>query len=379
MRTSAGSPPRPASTRPAPASSAATTSTAPLTCAGRLFDRLSESQRAGQLFMVGIPTDAPPAAARQAAVRAGAGGVILYGGGGPPAAQVRQLVSAVQAESPGAALGIHLYVAADQEGGQVQELSGPGFSAIPSGVEQGQLPLATLRQAAAGWARAMAAAGVNLDLAPVADVVPASLGTANQPDGRYGRQLGSDPGLVAAHVAAVVQGLQSAGVGATLKHFPGLGRVIGNTDVVPDVVDTQTSVSDPYLAPFSAGMAAGARMVMVSLARYHRIAPGVPAAYSRTVITGLLRGRLGFGGVVISDDLGSAASASSVPADERAATFVRAGGDIALVVRPASVVAPMLDGLLQQESVDPELRAAVDAAARRVLENKQAGGLLTCS
>jgi beta-N-acetylhexosaminidase len=294
------------------------------------------------------------------------------------AAAVGALTSSLQAGSPLATQGVALYVAADQEGGSVQELSGSGFTAMPPAIVQGRTPPRSLLSEASGWAGQWARSGLNLDLAPVADVVPADQVRTNQVDGIYGRELGSDPVAVAGDVAALVQGLQSAGVGATLKHFPGLGRVTDNTDTAPGVTDTKTSARDPDLGSFTAGIAAGARFVMVSLARYDLIDPTQPAVYSPVVITQLLRHSLGFGGVVISDDLGAAASAQSLPVGERAAAFIRAGGDIALVVGPASSVAPMVQGLEAAAANDPGLQAQIGTAVRKVLTDKIRAGLISC-
>lgn len=343
-----------------------------------MLARLSPAQRAGQLFIVGIPTDAPAAAARQAAVAAQAGGVLLYGGGAMSAATVTQLTAELQADSPVSAAGVRMYVAADQEGGAVQELSGPGFAAIPPGTTQGRVSDSQLTDSAVLWGRQMAGAGVNVDLAPVADTVPADQTASNQADGRYGRELGSDPGTVASHVVALVRGLQSAGVAATLKHFPGIGRVQPNTDLSADVVDDATTSSDPFLQPFVAGVGAGARFVMVSLVQYRRIDPSQPAAYSPAVITGLLRDQLHYAGLVVSDDLGAAAAAGTLPPGQRAAAFVRAGGDLVVIVKPASVVGPIVQGLITAQAADPRLRGEVDAAALLVLRDKERAGLLRC-
>ena len=87
--------------------------------------------------------------------------------------------------------GVRMFIAANQEGGQVQQLTGPGFSVMPSALTQGTWPTATLRSAAAGWARELRAAGVNFDLAPVMDVVPAATAASNAPIGALDREFGS--------------------------------------------------------------------------------------------------------------------------------------------------------------------------------------------
>ena len=123
---------------------------------------------------------------------------------------------------------------------------------------------------------------MTLDLAPVADVVDPDLGEANEPVGALDRGFGTDPARVSDAVTAFVEGLDQGGVHATLKHFPGLGRVRENTDFA-GAADTRTGVDDPGLASFRAGIAAGAPVVMMSSAVYERIDPDNRALFSRAV------------------------------------------------------------------------------------------------
>jgi beta-N-acetylhexosaminidase len=115
--------------------------------------------------------------------------------------------------------------------------------------------------------------------------------------------------------------------------------------------------------------------VMMSTAIYSRIDPGVPAAFSHTIVTGMLRGDLGFRGVVISDDLGGAAQVSGTAVGQRAVRFVAAGGDMALTV-DATQAGPMTAALLAKARQDASFRRLVNAAALRVLKAKQVRGLL---
>ena len=111
------------------------------------------------------------------------------------------------------------------------------------------------------------------------------------------------------------------------KHFPGLGRVAGNTDFTANVVDTVTTANDPYLNSFRAAVGAGVPMVMVALANYAKIDPTELAVFSPTVMR-LLRNGLGFNGVIVSDDLGQATAVQSVAEPNRANGFLAAGGDL---------------------------------------------------
>jgi beta-N-acetylhexosaminidase len=269
------------------------------------------------------------------------------------------------------------FVAVDQEGGQIQTLSGPGFDRIPSAVQQGAMPVATLRKAARTWGDQLRRAGVNVDLAPVLDVVPADLGRANQPIGRYDRELGHTPDVVATHGVAVVEGLRLAGVAPTAKHFPGLGRASGNPDVASGVTDTVTTAADPSLQPFAAAVAADVPMVMMSTAVYTKIDPNGPAAFSPVAI-GLLRKELHFDGLVAADDLGQAAQVRQVPAGQRALRFIAAGGQLIVVVRPAAAARTMSDAVVAAMRADPDVRSQVEAAALQVLATKARLGLQPC-
>ena len=119
--------------------------------------------------------------------------------------------------------------------------------------------------------------------------------------------------------------MSASGVATTAKHFPGLGRVVGNTDFSAGVVDAVTTANDPYLGSFRAAIGAGVPFVMVALATYTRIDPAHLAAFSPLVIGGLLRGDLGFRGVVMSDDLGATAAVASMLPGQRALSFLLAG------------------------------------------------------
>jgi beta-N-acetylhexosaminidase len=273
---------------------------------------------------------------------------------------------------------VPLLIATDQEGGFVQVLSGPGFSAIPTGLTQGREPAATLQAQAQTWGAQLAAAGVQLDLAPVLDTVPPGTAASNPPIGVFQREFGSDPATVSGHGTAVIQGLHAAGVGAAGKHFPGLGRVTRNPDVSTGVTDTVTTRGDPYLAPFAAAAGAGVSMVMVSTALYSRIDPRARAAFSPVVIGTLLRGDLHFLGVVISDDLGNAAQVSDLSLGARAVAFLAAGGDMVLTVNPATVPA-MVSAVLARAAVDSAFRAHVNNAALRVLNLKASLNLRAAS
>jgi beta-N-acetylhexosaminidase len=332
----------------------------------------------GQLFLLGIEGDSlsPDETAAIETYHLGSAWLVNVRTDG--VAGVRTLTDAIQAlANTGTTHGIHFFVGADQEGGQIQHLQGPGFSTIPTALAQGQLDPSTLQLDARRWGGELALAGVNLDFAPVMDVVPPGTDATNQPIGVLQREYGHDPATVGSHGAAVVRGMALSHVPTTLKHFPGLGRVTGNTDTVAGVVDPTTTADDPYLESFRAGIEAGAPFVMVSLATYTAIDPDHPAVFSPTIIGSLLRAKLGFGGVVMSDDLGLAKSVASIAPGNRATAFIDAGGDF-VVVQGVPQARQMAAAVLARADSDQAFAAKVNAAALSILQAKEVYGLLPC-
>jgi beta-N-acetylhexosaminidase len=321
--------------------------------------------------MVDCPSSGLTAATRAAITTYQVGSVILDGNNSSGVEAIGALTAQLQDLAPNY---LGLFIATDQEGGLVQRLRGPGFTDIPAATEQGQEQPSQLQVQATVWGGALRAAGVNVDLGPVMDVVPVGFGS-NPPIGDLDRQFGSEPKAVASHGVAVVNGLRAAGVDATVKHFPGLGRVHGNTDTTAGVTDVVTTENDPFLAPFRAAIRANVPFVMVSTAIYSRIDPGTPAAFSRRIVTGMLRTELGYPGVVVSDDLGNAAAVAGYSVADRALDFLAAGGDMVLTV-DASQIPAMTAAVLAKAERDPAFRALVDAAVLRVLTAKQNRGLL---
>ena len=267
--------------------------------------------------------------------------------------------------------GAPLLVSTDQEGGDVQVLRGQGFSTIPSALKQSEQSAADLETAAAGWGGELAQAGVTMNLAPVADLVDIADPDSNEPIGAWGRQYGNDKETVIERAGAFARGMESAGVVATFKHFPGLGRVAGNTDTSASVTDSVTArTGDAAVEVFSRLIADGARVVMVSSAVYTLIDAGSPAVFSSVVVTDMLRGDLGFTGVVITDDVSAAAQVSTWGPAERAVLAVRAGCDIVLASGDPGVVEEMAQGLVDRARTDPAFAARVDESALRVLALK---------
>lgn len=340
----------------------------PVSCTA-VASQMDVATQVGQLFMLGVQVGTPTAQVA-AAISTGKIGSVVLLGQRSGLEQVQGETSALNAQFA------DLLIAADQEGGQVQRLSGPGFATIPSASQQGQLSTDELRGRWQRYARELRNAGVRYDLAPVADVVPADQRASNQAIGQLDRGYGSDAGVVAEKVSAVIEGLSDGRVASAVKHFPGLGQVPQNTDLAVGR-DEVSKLSDAELAPFSQAIKAGANSVMVSSAIYTQVDAKNPAVFSADIITGILRTRMGFSGVIISDDLGAAKSVAEVKVDERAIRFFSAGGDL-LISADAGLIQQMITATIKQAGADAGFAAALTQKVARVLKLKQAVGLASC-
>ncbi len=325
--------------------------------------------------MVGISSSGPSESQAKVLSTTRAGSVLLLGNSAVGREGIDDVTARTQraSEPPDRT---QTLIAADQEGGLVQRLKGTGFDSIPSAVRQAQLSDDELTAEAQRWGTQLRRAGITANLAPVADVVPSSMINLNEPIGQLRRGYGPDPAVVAAKVAAFVSGMKSAGIATSLKHFPGLGRVRGNTDFESNVVDPVTRRGDPALEGFTSGVHAGADMVMVSSATYSKIDAKHRAAFSRTVLRAMIRGDLRFSGVIISDDLAASAMQDLSPST-RVVRFLRAGGDLAIIGDPA-IAESAADGVIAEAHSDPAFARHLAASARRVTELKRRHGLADC-
>ena len=358
-----------------PGAGSPTTGSPAAACVTQVLGNLTLAQRVGELFLVGVDGNiAGPELT--AAERTYHFGSLLLNKTAAGTAALEAQTAAMQELAPADTSGVRLFIAANQEGGQIQQLSGPGFATMPSALEQGSWSLSTLRASATDWGTDLRAAGVNLDLAPVMDVVPQGSAASNAPIGALDREFGFDPVTNGEHGTAFIQGMAAAGVMTVAKHFPGLGRVAGNTDFTSNVVDNVTTATDPYLNSFRTAIGAGVPMVMVALATYTKIDPAELAVFSPTVMR-LLRNGLGFNGVIVSDDMGQAAAVQAVPVGARAIDFLTAGGDL-VTSQSLAPAEQMAAAVLARASGNSAFRATVDSAAQRVLAAKRAAGLLPC-
>lgn len=313
-------PPEPDPTTP----SAPAADQSPEEVAAALAARMSPEQLVGQVLMPDVTMPADIAAAVADIERYRLGGVIIMGTA--TAAEVRALTDALQAAAPTIDdQRLPLLISVDQEYGFVRRIS--DLVQMPAAMAFGAADRPDLTEAA--WSavgRELAAIGINVNNAPVADVIGPS---GNLVIGS--RSYGADADVVARQVEAVVAGLNAAGVAAVVKHFPGHGNttVDSHTDL-PVLTQSRAELEARDLAPFRAGIAAGAQLVMVGHLDVRSVDPGVPATFSRKVLVDLLRGELGFTGVVVSDAL-NMGGASHESLAEQAVRAILAGNDLLLM------------------------------------------------
>lgn len=343
----------------------------PAAKASRAIATMSLDERAGQLIMAPMFAGGNPADLSALISTRHVGSVVLIGNWNNGTAAAKTAADALQSYAPS---GNQLIVSTDQEGGQVQHLKGSGFDTMPSAVAQGQMSADTLRSSAKTWGGQLKQAGINVDLAPVLGTVQVKR-SSNAPIGALNRDFGLDSNGNAQHGIAFVEGMRDAGVGATVKHYPGLGAVTGNTDFTTEgILDTTTTLDGEQIGAFNTTIKqAKPAMVMMSLATYQRIDSSAPAAFSSKIIDGTLRGSVGYDGVVISDSL-SAAAVSGIATKDLGVRLVDAGGDLACI-GDTSYVTPILDGIIARAQSDPAFAKKVMASATRVMTLKYQMGL----
>jgi beta-N-acetylhexosaminidase len=311
-------------------------------------DRLGLRQQVGQLIVSSFPDPAPPDYIRRRLRARETAGVILFGFNAGAPAEWRRLTRTVQRQAGGEAL-----VMADQEGGEIRTVSWAG----PAAGQPSQGESQAVRRGARAAGRGLVRAGVNVNLAPVADVpggVAPVMGF---------RAFAGDASGIAARTRASIEGMRAAGVAATAKHFPGLGRAQVNTD------DGSAVVAGPLtadLVPFRATVQAAGPLIMLSHALYPSLDPDRIASQSRRIVTGLLRERLGYDGVIVTDSIEAQAVLDRSGVARAAERSLRAGADLVLTTGSASwnLIHPWL---LREARASPAFRKRVRQSAARVL------------
>lgn len=253
------------------------------------------------------------------------GGVLLFASNFSGPEGLHALSDSLQALASSACLDHPILVMLDQEGGQVNRVQ--AAFAPPSQLQVGSGGPDHVRAVESASAAGLHQLGVGLDLAPVADVR-----TNPRDQVILDRSFGSNPALVAPLVSAAVQGLHDGGVGATLKHFPGLGGAAGDPHVaIPTDPESEARWEQVQMPAFAAGIAAGADAVMTTAVYVPGLGGGsTPAMFSAPVV-GRLRSQLGFGGVIVSDSLSMGGIDERYPLPEATVLALTAGNDLVLL------------------------------------------------
>lgn len=325
------------------------------------IDDLSARQLAGQLLVVGFAGLEVPAELSRAFEASERAGVVLFRRNLEPGlgglAALRALCSGLLAASPAE---LPPLVAIDEEGGRVARLAPPALRLPPMRrlAELGDLELC--ERVAAAVARELRGLGITLNFAPVVDV-------DTNPDNPIigDRAFSRDPERVVEFAAAYLRGLRAGGVAGCLKHFPGHGDTLLDSHLaLPSVAHGRERLEATELLPFRR-LAAQAESMMTAHVVYPALDPTCPATLSPRIARDLLRGELGFGGVLFSDDLEMQAIAGSVGAAALAA--VRAGCDLLLVCSRADAQAEVHAALESEIDRDAEFAWRCRQAARRGL------------
>ena len=287
---------------------------------------LTPKQLAGQRIVCGFAGRTAPSGLLRVLERGELAGVILFEDNVGSRRAVRRMTWAFQATDRPPGLRDPLLVSVDQEGGLVKRLPGPPKS---SAAVMGAKGAGHSRRQGAATGESLRSVGVNVDLAPVLDVA--------RPDGFIAAQMrgfGSSPGRVARTGVAFAQGLESRGVAAAAKHFPGLGSTRANTDLRPSTIRLKAgALRKVDEEPYEAFTAAAGDLVMVSSARYPALGTGkLPASQSKVLIRRELRARLGFEGVTITDSLEAPGARVGAGAARVATRAAGAGSDLLLYV-----------------------------------------------
>lgn len=283
---------------------------------------LTVRELAGERLVAGFHGSRAPRAVRRMIHRGELAGVVLFSENLPSRAAARRLVRSLQSIHRPPPLRDPLLVMVDQEGGAIRRLPG---APVSSAAEMGRRGAAFCRHQGRLTARNLAAAGINVDLAPVLDV-----GRPGGVIGEEDRAFAASTRKVSATAVPFASGLRRGGVAATGKHFPGLGAAQVNTDFGTEQIDlSKAALRSVDEAPFRRFSSAGGELVMMSIAVYPAFS-GRPAVFSRALATGELRGRLGFEGVSVSDDLGAVAAKAFGSPAKAARAAAAAGTDLLL-------------------------------------------------
>jgi beta-N-acetylhexosaminidase len=315
----------------------------------------------GQMFIVGVGGTEPDYYIEKMVRERNIGGVLLLAHNMQSEEQTKSLTAALQGLATSTGPSIPLLVAVDHEGGEVQHA--PWVSAQPSTAEVGERgDPGEARRISEEIGRALLQGGVNTDLAPVVDTGSgAAIGS---------RSYGADPALVARMGTASIEGFERAGIVSAAKHFPNHGPTLADSHVAGPTVDhDMRTILESDVQPFRAAVEAGVPMVMLGHLVYPALDPEMPASLSPAAV-GLLRGELGFEGVIVTDDLVMEGARRDGTTAEAAVEATKAGADLLMVSGPPEEQAAAYDAVLSAVESGEIPRERIDASVERITNIK---------
>ena len=325
-------------------------------------EQMSLGQMVGQMFMISVGGTEPDYYVNKMIRERNIGGVLLFAHNMKSEAQTEALTGSLQELSMQTEPPVPLFVAVDQEGGEISHA--PWVAPQPAAARVGARgDPAEARAIAERMGRELLRAGVNTDLAPVVDTgFGAAIGS---------RSFGEDPELVAEMGAAAVEGFESAGVVSAAKHFPNHGPANSDSHrTLPVVEHDPATLRSHDLPPFEAAIEAGVPMVMVGHLLYPAIDPERPASLSPEAIR-MLRGDLGFDGVVVTDDLAMAGATGGGSPSRAAVAAAKAGADLLIISSPPQQQADAYDAVLEAVESGEIPRERIEASVERILKVKE--------
>jgi beta-N-acetylhexosaminidase len=336
--------------------------------ARRTFAMTALAEKVGQLLTVGFDGYALPVELGRRIAASQVGGVMLFRPNIQAPAQVGALVSVIRAAASEGPAHPPCLVAIDQEGGLVQRLAEP-LTVWPDMLSVGAVDDPTRTQLVGrALGDELAALGIGWNFAPVLDV-------HTNPDNPVigSRAFGTTADAVTTHALAFWRGLRAAGVLGCGKHFPGHGDTRTDSHLDLPIVDLPVErLLRVELAPFAEAARAKIDAIMTAHVLYPALDPDWPATLSRRILTDLLRGQMGFTGVIVSDDLGMKAVADRYPIEELAVAVVAAGANVLLIREPAERQTRAFEALVRAAQQDSNLRDRVEDSAARVATMKAA-------
>ena len=328
-------------------------------------DGMGVRDMVGQMFVVSLGGTEPDYYIEKMVRKRNLGGVILFGHNMRSEEQVRNLTASLQRMSMRTEPAVPLFVAVDQEGGDIA--AAPWVAPQPSASEIGSRgDPAEARAVSEEIGEELLRAGVNTNFAPVVDTgFGAAIGN---------RSYGEDPGLVSRMGAASVEGFEAAGIASAAKHFPNHGPAVADSHRELPVVDHDAQTIESFdLPPFRAAVEAGVPMVMAGHLLYPAVDAERPASLSPRWV-GVLREDLGFDGVVVTDDLAMAGASGRGTPERTAVEAVKAGADLLVVSSPPQQQADAYDAVVAAVEAGEIPETRVRNAVRRLLEVKETYG-----